>query len=47
MCKISDQTMHIMAQMNARALDTGSETSPQEIKIPHAMATEYERNTDG
>jgi hypothetical protein len=35
-----------MAQMHARALDTGSQTELQQISISHALGTEYERNTN-
>jgi hypothetical protein len=45
MCGYDDWAMTIIAQWNARALDTGSEAEPQQISISHELATEYERNT--
>jgi hypothetical protein len=44
MCSFSDQALTITAQWNARAADTSEPT--QDVTVSHALATEYERNTN-
>lgn len=46
MCVYSDQGMHVMAEMTARAADTGSETGVRDIPKPTPYGVETQRNTN-
>lgn len=45
MCEYTEQALHAITQMTARATDTGSETEAQQVTVSHALGTEYERHT--
>lgn len=46
MCSYADFGLTVAAEMNARAADTGSETSVREIPKPTAICVDYQRNTN-